>query len=48
MNEFPKNCNSCKYAELCNHHYYGSRGCEFEREIAKAILEEETKIKHTQ
>lgn len=44
---YPKNCNECPYTKTCQR-YYGARSCEFEREIAKAILEEESKNKHTQ
>lgn len=47
MNTFPENCVACEYYKICQS-FFGARGCKFEREIAKAILEEETKNKHTQ
>ena len=36
----PNNCNECEYTKTCQR-YYGAKGCKFEREIAKAILERE-------
>ena len=37
---YPKNCTECEHTKTCQR-YYGARGCKFEREIAKAILERE-------
>ena len=42
MNEFPKNCTECEYSKTCQR-YYGARGCRYEEEIRKSILEREKK-----
>lgn len=49
MNEFPKNCTECNYNKTCQR-YYGARGCVYEKEILKTIVEqherEERKRQH--
>lgn len=37
---FPKNCTECEHYNTCQR-FYGARGCKYEKEIIKAVLEGE-------
>lgn len=41
MNEksekIPHNCNECPFCDSCDHAYYGSTNCQFEKQIKEMV-----------
>lgn len=35
--KIPRNCNECKFFESCDHAYYGSTNCQFEKQIKEMV-----------